>query len=319
MALIVQRATASWDNFLASLGKFARLSYELREMIWLELSPTGRDLGSMRTGKTRLDILRTSRWLYEEISRLIYQDSTLRFGLESKSDPCIPWGKVYFTNRDYGRNRRGAFTDWPAGWIFQKFIDACHQGLIHLPYHKIQNITVNLFPTVPERAGFAMLWARAYQLVKLLEGASSIQRLNIRLAERDGRDWLDEDQCMNRPCVEKYDHEIVLEPFWSLKNTGTIEVQARSVRLRRRIDWPPIDEAIEACLSKAREVVSSRENINREHRQTFLDYNEESEYLLRAAVVTYPLQYPPEEMCSALEWLLPVRKEIKDDPCVEEA
>lgn len=293
MGLIAQQASASWEHGLASLGKFAELPYEVREMIWVELSPTGQDVGFERKQKSGLGILRASRWLYEEISRLIYQDSTLQFDFASNPNSGVPWGTVYFTNKS--QKRMGL----PTTWIFETFTDACNRGFTRLPYHKFQSITVNLYPTVPRRWGFARLWAKTSQFVKWLEGAVYVQRLIIRLVERDGRDWLDESKSLNRCCVRKYDHEIVLEPFWTLRNLGALDILAHTNELRKKINWTPIHRHISVCLCTAN--LAFARDVNREHASLALDYDEKMESDLQDAITTYPLEHSPDEMCSRID------------------
>lgn len=232
---------------MTPLGKFEALPYEARELIWLELAPTGHDTRREKVQKTGLGILCASLALNREISRLVYQKASLEFDVTPSHQPGQVWSTVHFTNKHLSKVHQGKDS---STWILKSLEDACSRGFDHLPFHKISDITVNLYAVDPQR-GWKLftLWKKASELVCLLKKATRIQRLAIRLQKRDRCDWVDREQSANRSFNRYFDHELVVMPFFTIRSVRTIGVEAHSPEVDDNLPWAIIDRAMDACHS----------------------------------------------------------------------
>ena len=227
-------------------GKFEELPYEIREMIWLDLAPIDQDTRLRRKQKTGLSMLRTSRALYKEITRIIWQKASLEFDLTPNHRRDQPWATVYFTNKDQSRMvRDDNIDDHRTRWLLNSFEDACDRGFDKIPFQKIRDVTVNLFATKPYRNWtLYTLWKKVTELVQLFKNAKVIQNLTINLKKQDGCDWISRSGIPNVSFNKRLDHEVVILPFCTIPNIRTISVKAHSARFTRKINWSFIDGAL---------------------------------------------------------------------------
>ncbi|KAL1979557.1 hypothetical protein VTN96DRAFT_5570 [Rasamsonia emersonii] len=234
---------------MTTLGLFSRLPYEVREQIWLEFAPTGQDMCLRCTQKTDLRILCTSRDLYDEISRVLYQTSSLEFDLSPIHQPGKIWTTVHFKQ---GRHQQRV----NARWILHSLADARSRGFHHLPFDRIDNVIVNLSAPNPKGAGrLFWLWQKVTDLVSLFkEAATTIRNLTIRLQKcnnKNGQDWLDRWGTANQSIFRLYDHDVVVVPFCTLRNLETIDVETHSKELEDTIDWKIMNWAMNAVWDRS--------------------------------------------------------------------
>lgn len=241
---VQKQAQGGYSN--TPLGKFEQIPYEVRELIWLDLAPTGQDTRLRRIQKTGLGILCACRALYKEISRAMWQKSSLEFDLTPSHRQYQPWATVYFTNKDQSRMiRDNNIDDHRTRWILKSFEDACNRGFDNIPFQKIRDITVNLFATKPYWPWtLYTLWIKVTELVRLFKRAKVIQNLTIHLKKHDGCDWIDRRGIPNGSFNKRFDHDVVILPFCTIPNIRTLSVETHSARLSHKIDWSFIDRAI---------------------------------------------------------------------------
>lgn len=239
----------------SSFGLFSRLPYELREQIWLEFLPVGLDtrLGIPFRRKTYLDILRASRGMYAEISNCLYSNACLQFDLSPLyfQDP-LAWTTVYFSKT----NRRGKGTiENKTTWRLLSRKVAKRRGFYDFRPHPRIEIVVNLFAPDPKDPGqLFWMWRNATRLVEIFEEAPPLPHLKIRFQKCEAQDWCSS-MGMNSSIEsfhdEKYDHDIVLLPFFKLRNIIPITIKSHSEELKSMMDWGMVNCSSEP-VSKAK-------------------------------------------------------------------
>lgn len=255
-------------NWNPGLGLFSRLPYELREQIWLEFLPVGRDrkLEKCRYPKTLLDILRTSRDLYDEISDCLYSNSCLQFDVSPfyLQDP-LAWIKIYFNKIN---RRRGRTIENKAMWRLLGRKNARRRGFYDLRLHSnIEAIEVNLLAPDPEDSGqLFWLWRRVTRFVEMLKEIPSLSHLTIRLQKCETQDWCSStavnSSIENRHGKQQYDYDVVILPFYSLQNTNSIKIETHSEELKSMMDWNMIDWASEVFSKRNTKNLYVAENVD---------------------------------------------------------
>lgn len=233
----------------SNLGLFSKLPYELREQIWLEFLPCGRDktsvLKSSISPKTHLEILRTSRDLYYEISNCLYSNVCLQFDLSSfYFQDAFLWTTLHFNKI----NRRGeGHIETKATCKFLSRKRAKRRGFYNLRLHPQITIEVNLLAPDPDDPGqLFWLWRKIMRLVEMLEEASELSRLTIRLQKCEAQDWhrsIVINSSITDPYDKKYDHNVVICPFYRLQNTKAFSIETHSDELKRVMNWDMINWA----------------------------------------------------------------------------
>ncbi|KAK2754867.1 hypothetical protein FQN54_006760 [Arachnomyces sp. PD_36] len=238
---------------IPGLGAFSKLPYELREQIWLHFLPVGEEPApSTKTSvKADLRVLLTSRDLYEEISTVLYSKTCLHvsISLQSESDLDL-WCTIYFTRPS--RRRRGPTDeDQPAAWWR---LESSYSGrdlhFDNFPFHKIRAVEVSLpAPSCDIDEELIWLWRNVSRTCQLLHNKPSPPPpLIIQLQKCETHDWCDRDgEARNLSSSSlplsgrKYD--LLVLPFYNLRQFTTIKPEPHSEELRRKMDWTWIDWA----------------------------------------------------------------------------
>lgn len=238
------------------LGLFQRLPYDVRELIWWEFIPAGKDERynpKQRVQATDLGILRTSREIYNEVSKLLYQFTNLIFTM----DPLHRGLNVSFEQRLYSRRVDGALHYQGTLWHLKDIKHAKSSGFYDLPFHKFWEVIVNLrAPNASNPHELFFLWKDITQLMIPVIKETAIDSLVIRLQKGSKADWLNEWRRPNKSSVyqvinSRHDYDVVIVPFCALRNLKDISMETHSWQLRREMDWRIINKGIETVRLQA--------------------------------------------------------------------
>ncbi|WEW61845.1 hypothetical protein PRK78_007342 [Emydomyces testavorans] len=241
------------------LGNFSQLPPEIREQIWLELAPVGQDTKLERVQKADLSILRTSKYLHNEISSVLFWHSALELELSSTYFSATGWVVAHF---EHGRSQRKANhspDDTRATWIFKSPADAKARGFYDFPFDKVDEVIVNLFAPDPrDGAKLFLLYKKVIELVDILKSTGTIQKLTLRLRKNWGQDWRDNRRRVNKSMAyrheadSRYDYDVVVVPFCTLWNIKAVSVEAHSKELESAMNWTIINWVVGTVLARAK-------------------------------------------------------------------
>lgn len=224
----------------SSFGLFSWLPYELREQIWQEFLPVDDETRCLffKKRKAYLDILCTSRDLYNEISNCLYSNTYLQFDLLSNyiSEPFL-WTTVYFKKINCERKET---IKTITAWKLSDRDDARRRGFYNLRLHpNIETIKVNLFiPNSDDLGELWLLWWHVSRLVEMLKEIPSLPHLIIRLQKIEGHDtWNYTHQAL------VWHTSVVVLPFYTLRNIRLIKIETHLEELKNMMDWIVIDGA----------------------------------------------------------------------------
>ncbi|KAJ9298906.1 hypothetical protein DTO271G3_3148 [Paecilomyces variotii] len=239
------------------LGLFHRIPYEVRELIWLEFIPAGEGDERYNTKQgaqaTDLRILRTSKAIYNEVSKLLYEFTSLIFTL----DPLRPGLNVSFEQMSHSRRMDGALNCQRTLWHLEDINHARSSGFCDLPFHKFWEVVVDLrAPNASNRHELFFLWKDVTQLMIPIIKETVIDSLTIRLQKGVKSDWLNESGRPNKISVYqvincRHDYDVVTVPFFALRNLKDISVETHSWQLRREMDWRVINKGMETVLHQS--------------------------------------------------------------------
>lgn len=223
------------DNM--SLGLFSRLPYEIREPIWKEFFPASRHNHPLTTQrqKTDLSILRASRALYDEISRLLYENISLTFSLAPAHRNSGSWAVVALKQNK--KHLNGEHTNTQPLWCLESLADAKSRGFDNLPFHKIETVNVKLYAPNPEsRIEIFFLWRKVTDLMTIFKKARHIRSLTVWFNKCIDGDWFGE-WISSRTVFYKIKrrrcgHDLFFLPFYTLRNVGDISIEAHSKELK---------------------------------------------------------------------------------------
>jgi trans-aconitate methyltransferase len=90
--------------------------------------------------------------------QVFYLHSCLEFDLSPIYQPVKIWTTVYFKHRHHQQKINDNIDDTQVMWILQSLADARSRNFHHLPFHKIDDVVVNLFAPDPRmQANFLAL------------------------------------------------------------------------------------------------------------------------------------------------------------------
>ncbi|EER24337.1 hypothetical protein CPC735_057070 [Coccidioides posadasii C735 delta SOWgp] len=218
-----------------ALGLLSWLPYEIREQIWLEFLPAGAD-----PEKTDLRILRTTRYLYNEISEIFFLHSRLEFILSPRQTLRDSGLTVLFYRQKSFRDTRPVWE--PARWDLETMADIRDRGFYNVPFHKIPKVVVSIAaPNYHEGCQLYSLWQKARILADLLRMGSIIEKLEIRLQPRGLFDW---GMWCWASSTGRYDHDVVVMPFCALPNLLSLEIKHDPLTDNRALDWETMNWAM---------------------------------------------------------------------------
>ncbi|EDN09252.1 predicted protein [Histoplasma mississippiense (nom. inval.)] len=258
---------------MPNLGLFARLPYELREQIWVELAPSpAQDMGNH---KTDLSVLRASHYLHDEIDEVIYRGGKLEFNIDpvyhpSSNNLCT----VFFRRRH--RALDVTANSCPASWTLQSVASARACGFGSVAFHKFDQVVANIPSPDPNDIGeLFCLWRKVRGLVSLFSGGTQIKHMLIRLLEResDGQNWIDNLEWPSKaytPSLSgstcQHDHDVPILPFCTLRNLASLRVETYSEELAELMDWDVIDGLVKLVRESNGESHSDNANKKRKRR-----------------------------------------------------
>lgn len=219
-----------------SLGEFARLPFEVRELIWLEFTPSGEDTPfEKHRQKTDLSILCTSRYLNGEICHTIFSRTYLKIELS----PVYKLDRKWMTVELYHHHYRLSTPPRKAKWVIKGPEDVRSRGLYNFLFHRIGSVVVDVCaPNPQDMSSLFTLWQKVDKLVKVFQETSKIEDLGIHLVKRDGLDWINKDLQANASLGRGYyDHDIVVVPLCGLRNVRKIHIGVHSEEVEKAIDW----------------------------------------------------------------------------------
>ena len=162
--------------------------------------------------------------------------------------------------------RRGqGHIETKATWELLTRKQAESRGFYNICLHPQIEVEVNLLAPDPDDSGqLFRLWRKTTQLIEMLKESPEIPRLTIRLQKCEDQDWhRSTANCsIGDPHDKKYDHDVVLCPFYGLQNTKTFIIETHSDELKRLMDWDVINWASEIVSERDAEVspFTSREH-----------------------------------------------------------
>lgn len=196
---------------LAQLGTFSRLPTEIRLMIWEYLISEhffARFIGFLKKKRTphALSISYCSRYLYEEISDLIYKDlvQVIKItGCHGLNELSV---EVFFKKQSYRNDLKGFD-------MIQSYLHNCR-------YWRVTGkpIEVEIFPPYPEDRGIIVgLWRDINQFIDILQAAPFTPCVRVALVMK----WHENGEPLQVTGYHKHpraDYDIVLLPFTRLSS-----------------------------------------------------------------------------------------------------
>ncbi|KAM5467159.1 hypothetical protein MferCBS49748_004090 [Microsporum ferrugineum] len=274
----------------SSFGIFAKLPYELRELIWLEFLPAGRDnesntiaSASARTSAAvDLRVLRASKSLYNEISYVLYSKTHLCFDLRPlQNEDASFWSTLRFKRRV----RKKEFYDGGAVWRLESGYAKRDTYFDHFPFHKVAVIEIGLRGS-DNASHFFWMWRNVVRTLELLGTAPSLPPIVIRLygnkdgynigyntwlplRKRVGLRWVDSGHGWRyRDTLVPYIFDTLVLPFFSrLGSAVSIRIKVHSRQIMDTMDWTEIRFA-NGVLSRRLEGCNSPE-LQRDERKLF--------------------------------------------------
>ncbi|KAJ0414092.1 hypothetical protein BJY00DRAFT_45215 [Aspergillus carlsbadensis] len=225
----------------AELGAFARLPYDIREQIWLDIGypniaypePT---IDKVHTLDAYTHLLNTSGTLRDEIQHLLFNGAVVRFN-------CGPFIWLAFSrdsNRRGGSQDGGQFSqDWLLGLV--QIYEVNKWGAF--PWGILERIEIKLPAISPGDAKAAFgLWTNIREITGHLENLRPLPRLVIRLEASNtlkNHCWFSQEN-LN----DDFDYNYFVRAFSRLRNIATtLEVWPDSCAPRPRICWKSISWA----------------------------------------------------------------------------
>ncbi|KAL1849492.1 hypothetical protein Plec18170_007399 [Paecilomyces lecythidis] len=211
--------------------------------------------------KTDLSILRASRALYDEISRLLYENISLTFSLAPAHQNSGSWAVVALKQNK--KHSNGKHTNTQPLWCLESLADAKSRGFDNLPFHKIETVNVKLYAPNPKKEGeIFFLWRKVTDLVTIFKKARHINNLTVWLQKGLDGDWFDKwmiphTSAFYQTANQRCDHDVVFLPFCTLRNVAEISLKTHSKELEDAIDWAIINVAIKSVRDGSWESVSS--------------------------------------------------------------
>lgn len=157
--------------------------------------------------------------------------------------------------RLYYRHGRGNERKKAATWFLHNLSNAESRGFHRLPFHKMDSVTVSIFPPTPgDLVGPFFLWRKVNDLVILFRNAVVIKHLTIMLQkDRCGdRDWFDRAAHLgNEILPDRYDHDIVSVPFCRPRNVMAASIEAHSKELEDAVDWNVMNWAMDVVFAQS--------------------------------------------------------------------
>ncbi|KAM5457455.1 hypothetical protein MaudCBS49596_000650 [Microsporum audouinii] len=274
----------------SSFGIFAKLPYELRELIWLEFLPAGRDdesntiaSASVRTSAAvDLRVLRASKTLYNEISYVLYSKTHLCFDLRPlQNEDASFWSTLRFKRRV----RKKEFYDGGAVWRLESGYAKRDTYFDHFPFHKVAVIEISLRGS-DNASRFFWMWRNVVRTLELLGTAPSLPPIVIRLygnkdgynigyntwlplRKRVGLRWVDSGHGWRyHDTLVPYIFDTLVLPFFSrLRGAVSIRIKVHSRQIMDNMDWTEIRFA-NGVLSRSLEGCNSPE-LQRDERKLF--------------------------------------------------
>ncbi|GAD97870.1 hypothetical protein CPC735_057070 [Paecilomyces variotii No. 5] len=246
-----------------SLGLFSRLPYEIREPIWKEFFPTSRHQHPLMTQrqKTDLSILRASRALYDEISRLLYENTSLTFSLAPTHQNSGSWAVVAL--KQSKKHSYGEYNSAQPIWCLESLQDAKSRGFDNLPFHKIQTVTVKLYAPNPEKKVETFFqWRKIADLVPLFKKARHIRSLTVWFQKGIDGDWFSQWTYLHKSPFflikrRRGGPDVFFLPFYTLRNVGEMSIEAHSTELKNAINWQTSKVSMDAAQDKGGKSVPS--------------------------------------------------------------
>ena len=217
----------------SAFGTFSRLPKELRILIWKELLPESRPLGSYLWPKESLAILRTSQQLNAEISIELYNRRILTFHIAPNplpcSDPLSNQPSTIAVSDQFG-------SEWRLYPRFQTPWDKLDYSSFvwrHLPFHRLNSVKFELeAPDADDPAQLIVMWNKLTWLMDLVQHAGGFAKVEVH-ALQTVQDWCADGELRQTftdelPTIiedrDTTDLEIMLSPFLRLRNVKSIEV-----------------------------------------------------------------------------------------------
>lgn len=251
----METASSSSSTPGQGLGRLSILPPDIRTLVWLEFLPAGReDEPSAPAKETDLRVLRTSKFVYHEVSAILYASTSLLLDVlptytEHHGELYDPWCAVRFDNIHCH--------DEQTLWLLRDGDTKEDTSFDSFPFHKFRSIQVNLYAPGPDNYMQTIsLWRNIIRLVRLLKEAVALPSLALHLEKYESHDWFrpSDEKCARYIPVpepgltltlkrdEYFFHDMVILPFCYLENLKTLDVKAHSGELdsklnRRVINW----------------------------------------------------------------------------------